>query len=77
MVRTLSMACGEPASKLRRMVSAPSGSTPNTRQPGPGLLDRRRHPRAQAAAADGHDHRVEVRHLLHQLEAQGRRCRAR
>ena len=63
-----------PAAKLRRMLSAPSGSTPNTQAARAGQLDRRRHPRAEAAAADGHDHRVEVRHLLHQLEAQGGRA---
>ena len=51
------------------MLSAPVGSTPKTWHEGRASLTAAATPGAQAAAADRDDDRVEVRHLLAELQA--------
>ena len=70
MVRTASMDCGraggEAAAHAVRALRLHAEDQAARAQE----LHRRRHPRAQPAPADGHDHRVQVRRLLHQLQAE-------
>ena len=61
-----------PASKLRRMVSAPSGSTPkHEASAGRASFTAAATPAHRPPPADGDDDGVEVGHLLHELEAEG------
>ena len=64
------MDCGEPAAKLRNIVSAPNGSTPKIRQSGFASRIAVETPGRKAAAADRDDDGLEVRHLFDELEAE-------
>ena len=64
-----------PAARLRRIESAPSGSTPKTWQRGRASLTAVATPAHEAAAADRHDHGVEVRRLRRRARARGWPCR--
>ena len=64
---------GEPAAKLRRIESAPSGSTPKTwRRRAASSLTAAATPAQSPPPPIGHDHRVERPGLLDELEAEGR-----
>ena len=60
---------GSPASRARVSFGDPAGSTPTTRAPRRDALDRRRDARAQSAAADRHEHELDIRHVLADFEA--------
>ncbi|MFO0636319.1 MAG: hypothetical protein U0168_26110 [Nannocystaceae bacterium] len=71
MVRTASMPWGEPAAKLRYGAVGAGRLDAVDRDLGPQLLDRRGDAGTQATAADRHHDRVELGHVVEDLERDG------
>ena len=72
------IATGSPAASARAIASAPSVSTPQTRNVGQRRLERDCHAGDQRAAADAHQHVSEMRRVVGKLKAErspGRRRR--